>query len=69
MSWIEVWAICGLSTFAVMAFTDFREGRKFKFIDTESVYGVGLQLFVAVIVFILGPIGLAFTLMELFGGE
>ena len=69
MTWWEMWLFSGALTFLVMWYIDFREGRKFTFLDSESVYSKKFQIGIVIIVFLLGPIGLAFTLFELFDGD
>jgi hypothetical protein len=69
MTWWQTWLICGALTFLVMWYIDYRNGRKFVFIDRESIYNKKIQIIVVLVVFILGPIGLAFTLFEIFGDD
>lgn len=64
MNWF-LWFSCGGMTFVVMWLIARREGRKFAFTDLESIYSVPFQIGASIVVFLLGPIGLALTLLEL----
>lgn len=62
--WTGIWILCGWLTFVVMWAKDRSEGRKFKFVDTESVLSIKYQLFLCLVVFLLGPIGFILTVVE-----